>query len=294
MQFYSKQTKAVKEGTAGIGVAGAGVSELGATDEFMSVTKDYIAGIKEMWTAGTVFGKIMSVLGAILSPIVFLFDLLKASFIAFVNLMKWAWGIIKVFGDNMLKLGAWLLEGLLKAWDWIKGIGETIWTDYLKPAWEWFLGVGEKIWTDILKPAWEWFKGVGEKIWTKILKPSWDWFLGVGQKIWDNILKPAWEWFSDIGTKIWDIIKKPFQWLGDRISSLFGGKNKSGTKAFGGIIPQTGMYLMHQGEVVTPAGTNQSAMGNNINITVNVNGGSSDMDYNAMARKIAEEIRRRV
>jgi hypothetical protein len=67
-----------------------------------------------------------------------------------------------------------------------------------------------------------------------------------------------------------------------------------GTRQSGGFIPQTGLYLMHQGETVIPKGGPTMTM---ININMQTGGISSNIDIdnllNAMASKMALESRRR-
>jgi hypothetical protein len=65
-----------------------------------------------------------------------------------------------------------------------------------------------------------------------------------------------------------------------------------GSRQYGGYIPQTGPYMLHQGETVVPAGGDTFAS----NITINANI-SSDMDIKSLASKLSiywqEDLARR-
>lgn len=89
----------------------------------------------------------------------------------------------------------------------------------------------------------------------------------------------------------WDFIKKTFDKIKNLIGgSLFGtameiGGALLGSFQTGGIVPQTGPYLLHQGETVVPTGKTNNNSAPIINISANI---SSDYDV----RRLAEELKR--
>jgi phage-related protein len=213
----------------------------------------------------------------------------------FMNTMK------AIFVTPFLETMALIWDILKAGWSLFATIGVWIWENILKPAFGFLADVGMWIWDEILKPAWDWFTGVGEKIWTDILQPAWDWFTGIGEKIWTDILKPAWEWFSGIGEKIWELIKSGFTALKDKLSnfslgSFFGGGGSDsgdggGARAFGGTIPQDGLYRMHAGETVS-RGNSVGATTNNMSPTININvsGGVDRKTINEISRQMRLEL----
>ena len=102
-----------------------------------------------------------------------------------------------------------------------------------------------------------------------------------------------WDAPKKIITGLWNFIKNIFSKIGKLVSGSIIGKGFKfiggllGSFQTGGVVPQTGPYLLHQGETVVP--TNQGGgLGAPINISVNANV-SSDYDV----RRIADELKRR-
>ena len=93
------------------------------------------------------------------------------------------------------------------------------------------------------------------------------------------------EWLPDVAKNVSSDIMTPLVNAGLR--GLLGG----GFRQRGGMIPSTGMYVMHKGEHVSPRGSNPPG-GNTININVNthVANVSSDVDVNRIARTNARII----
>jgi phage-related protein len=181
-------------------------------------------------------------------------------------------------------------EGLIAAWDRVQEAWEVlkerfkaIWDEYVKPAWETLKGVGERIWTEYIKPAWEYLKNVGTWVWEQLIKPGWDFLKDVGTKIWTEILKPGFDKLVDSVRSVASSIKNAIS----RIPVIGGAI--TGSKAFGGTVPQTGLYMLHAGETVSgnPRSSRPSG-GNNINITVNGNMHPSIVDE--LANKLAREL----
>jgi hypothetical protein len=144
--------------------------------------------------------------------------------------------------------------------------------------------------------AWNWVKGIGQKIWTEILEPAWNFLKNVGQWIWEQILQPAWNWLKDVGIKIWDIISTPFKWLADQIQTVIGwftnlfggGTQKKGSFQTGtSFVSDTGLYQLHRGEQVVPKG--QAGKSVFLQTTNNFNGNiSQEVDIDSLARRAAK------
>ena len=91
-----------------------------------------------------------------------------------------------------------------------------------------------------------------------------------------------WGWIKDIFKKILSAGKKAFGFLNP--FNLIGG-NVLGSFQSGGIVPQTGPYLLHRGETVVPTNQTNANISPTINISANI---SSDYDV----RRLAEELKR--
>lgn len=93
-----------------------------------------------------------------------------------------------------------------------------------------------------------------------------------------------WTWIKNLFKKIWDLGKKVFEFspLGIAINL---GKKVLGSFQTGGVVPQTGPYMLHQGETVVPTGQ----QGFNASPTININA-SIASDYDV--RRLAEELKR--
>lgn len=113
-------------------------------------------------------------------------------------------------------------------------------------------------------------------------------------KHWDKIkefFSGLWQGIKDGAKAAWEFIKDIFGKVGDLISGSFFGKafkfvgGVLGNFHTGGVVPQTGPYLLQRGETVTPAGQTNTNVAPTINITANV---SSDYDV----RRLAEQLKR--
>jgi hypothetical protein len=103
-----------------------------------------------------------------------------------------------------------------------------------------------------------------------------------------------WDGPKALITSLWGFIKNIFGKIGGLVSNSFIGKAFNfaggllGSFQTGGVVPQTGPYLLHQGETVVPTNQGAGGLGGPINITVNANVAS---DYDV--RRIADELKRR-
>ena len=230
--------------------------------------------------------------------------------------IKPAWEFLK-----SVVIGIW--ENILKpAWERFKSIVMWIWESILKPAWDRFKAFIQFIWESILKPAWEWIKTKFIEIWTKIIKPVWDWIKAKFESIWNDIVKPTWVWLKEKFTSIWDTyLKPPFdtikaalqkvgEWVsriaspvrrvGGAIGSALGINRSNVTqgsdgiwraRAFGGVVPEDGLYKLHAGEQVGRGNTVGNTQSNNI--VLNISGGGFDQSMlDKVVRGIGDEMRK--
>ena len=116
------------------------------------------------------------------------------------------------------------------------------------------------------------------------------WFLDK-PKEWLNSL---WDYVSNIFNKIASkisnsVIGKAFTFVGSTVQKLLGSREG------GGMIPQTGPYLLHQGEEVIPKG--KVGSGGQTNITNNFNGFTMDdlrRELDNRDRRLVDDMRRLV
>lgn len=236
------------------------------------------------------------------------------------NLVMGIWdNILKPAWERFKSIVMWIWESILKpAWDRFKAFISYIWNSILKPAWDWFKTKVYEIWNDIIKPVWNWLKEKFISIWNEYIKPSWTWLKTKFNDIWTTYLEPSW-------TKIQSHLNKVAEWLdrfqqsrsvlsrvnqaspgriiggllsGGRDHSIPGGTNQDyinrGTdrfgnkipgRAFGGIIPEDGLYKLHAGEQVGRGNTVSNSQNNNI--VLNISGGGFD---NNMLDKVVKGI----
>lgn len=169
----------------------------------------------------------------------------------------------------------------------------------LIPAITWVAEQLTQVWDEFIQPAWESLKNLLGGIWDTFLKPAWDTLSAMISSIFDTILRPVWDTLAEKIAGAWGILKGAFSSLANKISGFlanlfsFGGGGRhsgsSGGRAFGGIIPEDGLYLMHAGETVSRGNTTSSTTKNfNPIININVGGGSRDVDR--IARELSREL----
>ena len=94
-----------------------------------------------------------------------------------------------------------------------------------------------------------------------------------------------WNWLKNAAKVAWDFIKKMFEFTPLGIIMGMGSK-VLGAFHSGGVVPQSGAYLLQRGETVTPAGAGiNTSIAPSITVNANV---SSDYDV----RRLAEELKR--
>lgn len=102
-----------------------------------------------------------------------------------------------------------------------------------------------------------------------------------------------WDAPKKIVLGLWNFIRNIFSKIGKLVSESFIGKGFSlvggllGSFQTGGVVPQTGPYLLHAGETVVPTGQGNGSPGGGMNVTINA---SVSSDYDV--RRIAEQLKR--
>lgn len=225
----------------------------------------------------------------------------------FTSIGNWIKNAANSFVQGFIDTGIWLWNLLQQGWDLLKTFGRWIWDNVLVPGFSLLKNAGSWILDNIIIPGWNVMKSAGQWIWDNIVLPGWDFLKNVGSWLWNQIIKPAWDFLKDIGKWVWDQIVKPafdalytslmsgvnlIKRVWDWITSLLPGGGKTGqSKAFGGDINQTGLYMLHAGETVNRPGTGGGlSKGNSISITVNVMGNASKETADTIARQIAQTM----
>jgi hypothetical protein len=219
------------------------------------------------------------------------------------------WGII--IGDLWTKtmtsvdetLTTWKEDLSVIFAEWGEGLAtwvDNIWNEYVSPAWESMLTFVENIWDNYMVPAWEKILTWGKDIFDKFIAPALSPLKDLLSSFYETIVKPAIDLLSRgvrlISDYISDLIKRFFklgrkeneadtlqqqnknqqetidkqkEMIDDLIEQL---REENGTRAFGGIIPEDGLYKLHAGEVVSRGNTiNTNKQSNSIAITINGN-----------------------
>lgn len=196
--------------------------------------------------------------------------------------------------DNIIggatDIGDWLKEKLSDSWDWTLEVGDWF-IGVVADFWDWTLEVGDWF-AEKAGELWTWFLDVAEWI-TGVLEDSWKWTLDFVKWITD-ILSVDWIWefdfvewirgkFTDSWTWTWDFVG----WIQEKISGMIGGLFGSGeSKQAGGPIHTTGLYRLHAGEYVVPAG----GRGGGINVTNNIYALDASSINSATLRRITEAV----
>lgn len=172
---------------------------------------------------------VMKLLGAVIVTAYRQF--IEPAFKGIALIVSWAWNsIIKpTFG------------AIVTAAKWVGAAAMWLWHNALEPAFKGIGSVASWLWKNAIEPA---FKGIGSAA-------SW---------LWNNAIGPA---FSGIGSAIsgtWDFIRGIFnalvsaaQWVGDKISSIFGGIGHLINGVTGGVNSITHMLGFAEGGPVPGA-----------------------------------------
>jgi phage-related protein len=202
------------------------------------------------------------------------------------NVIAPGWEVLKT-------VGSWIMDNvIIPSWSTLSSIGTWIWENVITPGFEAVLSFGGWIWEQIIKPGFGLLSDVGDQIWTML--KSYLKFLGdIASRIW-NLIRPYFEVLHDIGDKIWAIIRRALR-------SLISPSSKKkvedstepvqlGSEAFGGMIPETGLYQLHAGEQVSRGNTVSTVNNNKPTINVYVQGGANTNIATEVARKLSNEL----
>lgn len=107
-------------------------------------------------------------------------------------------------------------------------------------------------------------------------------FTGLGNRIKEAITDILPEWMIDLFRRGIRLIRSGGDVFGDILGSF----------QTGGMVPETGAYILHRGEEVVPRNEVGSSNTFSPSIVVNVSGGASSVDANNVARIISEQLNR--
>lgn len=209
--------------------------------------------------------------------------------------------VIKFIADWYANLYLSLLEISVRFALWLKSIftGANI-----TKAVDWFLeGLG--FWIGrFFRVTFDFFTWLGQKLsdwWNALIKFDWWTWIETNVTAWWNGLKTFnfWEWLTGNFERWWNSLKSWdfWGWLQGRITAYLGGitKGLSSTKQLGGVISETGMYLMHRGErVATPTERTTPTGGRDVTVNINIDRPSvrSDKDIKDLVKQINFEQQR--
>lgn len=140
-----------------------------------------------------------------------------------------------------------------------------------------FNDIGQFITTKITQPFSDFISMIGNWVKTNLVDPFINLMTVVGSWIMDKLVNPIVYFITNIADKVKDFFS--FRWIPKSIRSFMGFQT-------GGYVPETGMYQLHQGEMVVPSHMAQGANNYSPSITINNPVINSNMDV----RKIADQI----
>lgn len=240
------------------------------------------------------------------------FDKISAGFTSFISKMGnelWAKFIPEGFKELLAQLSdLWsqIKYALGSVWEYLKPLLQPLWD--LTKAFAGLVTLGgitvlsAAVW--VLARA---FQGLGvvfdllkvgvTALIEYVLSPLADFIKGTFLTIWEKVrdamgvvvdrLQSFWDWIVKIAEKVKNLLRNPF----------------GGSKAVGGYIDKSGIYQLHAGERVIPAGEVSRRETGGRSTTVNVYQSimatvNNDIDIRTLAKKLADlqetELRRRV
>ena len=225
---------------------------------------------------------------------------------------KFAWEKIKEGGtgvwDALKNIDQGIGAAAISLWDNWTIFGkkpEELWT-MLKDSWSTVKNWAKDLW-GMLKGGWTGVKEWSKALWKYAIVPGWEGVKNWSKDIWNDYIVAGWAGVKDWATDLWNMLSSAFSKLVDKIVSWRpwnSGDDEEGSGAVGiANVQKSGLYQLHAGETVIPAGdttrmTNNSSnvvINNHFNIPATIN---SDIDIKELVRKIAEEqevqLRRRV
>ena len=273
---------------------------LAFTDFFMNLPTPVQNAIGVLTVRGVVLGGLLFYVGAVglgLSSIIqWMLPFASASIASASSLVVFKGILAAIIQPILLVSGiiallwlAWkynfgnIREYTASVFNAIKGILSGF-VDVFKGLWGLLQGIieldGKKVWDGI--------KLIGEGFGKIFIKGVGGIAKSLSKFLWDSIGDIA-SWVLELNKKIFDLLTK-IPLIGGAIGAVGGafgavGERVLGSRQFGGYIPETGLYNLHAGETVTPAGT--SISGVTINVNVSGNGMSNDRE---LAEKIGEVV----
>ena len=273
---------------------------LAFTDFFMNLPTPVQNAIGVLTVLGVVLGGLLFYVGAVglgLSSIIqWMLPFASASIASASSLVVFKGILAAIIQPILLVSGiiallwlAWkynfgnIREYTASVFNAIKGILSGF-VDVFKGLWGLLQGIieldGKKVWDGI--------KLIGEGFGKIFIKGVGGIAKSLSKFLWDSIGDIA-SWVLELNKKIFDLLTK-IPLIGGAIGAVGGafgavGERVLGSRQFGGYIPETGLYNLHAGETVTPAGT--SISGVTINVNVSGNGMSNDRE---LAEKIGEVV----
>jgi phage-related protein len=215
-------------------------------------------------------------------------------FLDFINnVKKWVdENLVKPFWNFFNGVSLWIDTYIVKPfWSFISGVEKWVDDFIVKPFWKWFNDIPKWIDDNMTKPFWNFISGVPAWVDDNISKPFWNAISGITKWVDDNITKPFWNAVNSIygymeSVKSWvesgfkavaNTIVRVINWLLDAARSVASKVGLGGVVPAnipflqsGGLIKETGIAVVHQGETVVPKGAGGS------NITLNFYGYQDD------------------
>jgi hypothetical protein len=182
-----------------------------------------------------------------------------------------------IWGDLQVAAGA-----IVSAWNWLTGVAGAVFNDIrtaIMGVWD-FMGQIYTVWSGIFADVFNDIRAALLGAWG-VLTTLWNWF--------DTVIGDIWKGIGDginmIRTILNDIAGA-LKAVGNAVNPSNWGSELAGMFQTGGIVPKTGLALVHAGEMIIPSGGGAPS----INVTVTGNTISSAMDLNNIANQVAQQI----
>lgn len=290
--------------------------------DFISGLAKWVSGLSEEWKRN--IGYILIFL-AVLGPLLIIVSMLSKAFLAIkgairdvkagVVFLKGAFTALK--GVLIFIKGIFVLA-TIKIWLIIAAVLALV----AGIIWLWHNW--DEVWVKIKEIAamvLDWFQKKWEEVWTKVKEvfaAVLNWLSEKWTAIWEgirNLIASVVEWIMppintivDGLNRIIDTARRAIEWLNKQREMVAGAATRAvtavttpvvqavgnllGRRQLGGIIPETGRYLMHRGEYVTPAHrTTPSAVNVNITGGVFLSEDSAERIGNLIVQRLKQNIR---
>lgn len=170
-------------------------------------------------------------------------------------------GLGQFIKDTFIGIGIYIKEWLAtlpswfsNAWEMVRNRTTTILPYIIEEIVRWFSQLPQRIWNAIVGIShffirlWEDVRNICMNLIPNLINTMVDYFRQLPSRIWDaikNIPSQVGNMFKDIGSQISSGFSAGYQWI-------------KGGFQFGGYVPETGLYMLHRGEMVAPAGRGAS------------------------------------